>query len=611
MRRGDPWRRRRFTAALAALVLVIVLAGGGLFLGNLGSSSSAPKRTGPHHSASPTGVTSTTTAGAEKPDLRTFLGAEGVESEAVISENQLPGTTSWRISDPPGSGFIEGFSNLNYASVGQRMNLYVSTTAPEFHVVAYRMGYYGGTGAREVWSSPEITGVVQPHCPVTAGVNMVSCDNWSISATVPITSAFVQGDYLFKLIGSDNTQSYVLVTIWDPTSTATYLVMARSLTEEGWNTYGGYSYYQGEGPCTLGQTGSYPVCNRARIVSFDRPFAEGDGASDFIQAEYPLVEYMEQHGLDVAYCTDITVNDHPGIILKHRALLSLDHDETWTYSEREGAQVALDHGVNIAFFGAAAVLRHARLQPSPLGPGREEVNYRDETEDPLAATGNPMQVTGNTWSSPPANWPETGFVGQVYSGYTDPGVAPVPFVVEDSSAWIFKGTGLHDGDSVPGVINSDIDHIVPSSSMPQNIEVLGHSPLPLSKVYTNQGMWNGYTYSDMTYYSDPTSEGGVFDSGTVNWIYAITPCPASATSCPAPSGPADHRQPAVALRARSGWEAGPLRRQLAAGYAGGLIAPQASGGQPASAFQAASETSEIESIPYASFGSPSVSTAMR
>ena len=36
--------------------------------------------------------------------------------------------------------------------------------------------------------------------------------------------------------------------------------------------------------------------------------------------------------------------------------------------------------------------------------------------------------------------------------------------------------------------------------------------------YTNQGKWGNFTYSDMTYYSDPKSNAGVFDSGVVSWI---------------------------------------------------------------------------------------------
>lgn len=513
---------------VGALLVVLAAASTGVVETFSGSRPATHPAKSPAGSA---GAESTEHGGQGHAVAPTFLGSSGVESRAVIAENRLPGTTAWQITAEPTSGYIEGFADTTYASMGDQVGLYVSTSAPQFRVVAFRMGYYQGKGAREIWSSGEIQGQVQPGCSVTAGVNMVTCDDWARSLDVRITDAFTPGDYLFKLLSSNGNQSYVLLTVWDPANTATYLVLNRSLTEEGWNTYGGYSFYQGEGPCTL-DSNSYPVCNRARVVSFDRPYAEGYGASDFLSNEYPLVRYMEEQGLDVAYATDVMLDEHPAMLLQHRALLSLGHDEIWTYTEREAAQSALEHGVNVAFFGAAAVLRHARLQSSPLGADRDVVDYRNESEDPLNGQGDPMNVTGNTWSSPPASWPESGFTGEIYSGYLEPGYSAA-FVVEDPSAWIFKGTGLVSGSSVPGVVESDIDHVDPTEPMPTDLEVLGHSPVPLADVYTNQGSWSGFTYSDMTYYTDPSNGGGVFDSGTVNWINALTPCTGGTQPCAA------------------------------------------------------------------------------
>lgn len=515
-----PRRRRAVVVAATALVVVVGGGVGGWAL----SSSPAAVHHRAHRQVRPTTTTTTTPA--------TFPGPSGVESSAVIAENALPGTTAWQITGTP-PGTIAGFADTTYAAVGDTVHLYVTTNASTFQVTAYRMGYYGGTGGRQVWQSGPVTGTVQPACKLTPGINMVSCENWSSSLAVPITSQFVPGDYLLKLVGDGGQQSYVLLTVWDPNSRATYVFMARSLTEQGWNTYGGgYSFYQGRGPCTLG-SGSYPPCNRARVVSFDRPYDTGNGATDFLGAEYPLVFLAEEHGLDVTYVTDITVNDHPDTLLQHKALLSLSHDETWTTPERRGAEAALAKGVNVAFLSAAAIVRHARLQASSLGPDRQEVDYRDSSEDPLNGKGDPLEVTGNTWSAPPTSWPSGGFVGEVYSGYLYPDAQNAAFVVNQPDAWIFKGTGLQAGSTIPGVIASDIDHIDPGASMPRNIEVLGHSPVPLADAYTNQGKWGASTYSDMTYYTDPRSDAGVFDSGTVNWINTLLPCPSGQSSCPA------------------------------------------------------------------------------
>ena len=88
-------------------------------------------------------------------------------------------------------------------------------------------------------------GIKQPPCTVASTTNMVSCANWHESLVMPITSAFFPGDYLIKLVAGPRAASYVLLTVRDPSSTAAYVVMNRSLVEQGWNTYGGYSYYAG------------------------------------------------------------------------------------------------------------------------------------------------------------------------------------------------------------------------------------------------------------------------------------------------------------------------------------------------------------------------------
>ena len=524
--------------ALGAVALVIVVAliavsmalGGGHH-----ARAGAPRRdvgsastTAPAASTAPT--VSTTTA---PPANLTANGPDGITSSAIAAENAKPGTTSWRIAGQPPTGFIQGFADTTYAAVGQTVGLYVSTSEPSFVVHAYRMGWYGGAGGREVWTSPATPGVKQPACPVDHATNTVSCANWAKTVSVPVTADFVQGDYLLKLVGSGGDQTYVLLTVWDPTSTAAYLVMARSLTENGWNTYGGYDFYQGTGPCILGQTGSYPPCNRARILSFDRPSDASYIASDFLSNEFPLVELLEKDGLDAAYCTDITVDEHPSMLLSHRTVLSLGHDETWTYNQLRGAQTAFQHGVNF-FFGAATLVRHARLRPSPLGPDRQEVDYRDYTEDPLYRAGtDPMNVTGNTWNAPPTHWSQVPFTGEEYSGYLN-GVYSEPFVVTHSQAWIYRGTGLHDGSALPGVIESDIDHLDPGGGAPPNLDVFGHSPVSLAHAFTGQGEWGGHTYSDMTYYTSPQSRAGVIDAGTTNWINALTPC-APGPTCAAPA----------------------------------------------------------------------------
>lgn len=459
------------------------------------------------------------------------MGPSGVRASWVIQENQKPGTTAWQITGTPPES-IAGFADRTYAANGDSVTLRVSTNASGYRVEAYRMGDYQGTGGRLVWTSQQLAGTQQPECPLVQGVNKVTCANWSPSLRVPITAEFVPGDYLFKLVGNGGQESYVPLTVWDPGSHATYVLKNDVLTWQAWNSYGGYDYYVGQGDCPQGV---YPLCSRARVVSFDRPYDfaynGGQGTGDFLALELPLVRWAERQGLDLSYVTDLTVIDHPDLLTAHKAMFSLGHDECWELKERQAAVAAQAAGVNLAFFGASGVLRHVRVQASQLGPNREVVDYRDGTADPANGHGDPREVTGNTWSSPPANWPEEDFVGESYNGFLEPDTAPGALQVAESDSWIFAGTGLKDGDAVPGVIRSDVDSLQPKQGHPPNVEVLAHSALDANNAQARTRAGDSF-FSDMTYYTDPESHGGVWDSGTNNWIPDLAPCPAG-RQCPA------------------------------------------------------------------------------
>jgi hypothetical protein len=109
--------------------------------------------------------------------------------------------------------------------------------------------------------------------------------------------------------------------------------------------------------------------SRSRVVTFDRPY-KGNGAAGFLSNEYPLVALVERMGLDVTYWTDVDFHQRPQLLMHHRALISLQHDEYWSSAMRSGALHARANGVNIAFFGANADYRHIRFASTRLGKAR-------------------------------------------------------------------------------------------------------------------------------------------------------------------------------------------------------------------------------------------------
>ena len=123
----------------------------------------------------------------------------------------------------------------------------------------------------------------------------------------------------------------------------------------------------------------------------------------FVATELGIVTEVERLGLDVAYTTDIDVQEHPAQLLRHRALISGGHDEYWSVAKRNAIEAARGHGVNLVFLGPNAVYWRIRLEPTGLGANRLEVNYRVAGDDPLFGKDN-AQVT-TLWRSPPVARP--------------------------------------------------------------------------------------------------------------------------------------------------------------------------------------------------------------
>jgi hypothetical protein len=435
------------------------------------------------------------------------LGPAGMTSAFTRSENARPGTTDWRLTAPANKHEIEGYADYTSVVPGQPVTLYVSTVAPAFRVEAYRMGYYHGNGGRLVWQSSEEPGIHQATPSITYGVNTVEA-HWRPSLTVT-TRGWPPGDYLFKLISSTGLQQFVPVTVRDDSSTAAYVVVNAVTTWQAYNVWGGYDLYQG----LVGDGSDYP--HRARIVSFDRPYTLGSGAGDFLGLEYPFLSLVESLGLDVTYITDVDLHEHPELLLRHRAVFTMGHDEYYSMAMRNGLQAARDDGVNLAFLGANAMYRHIRFAPSPLGPDRLEIDYKSAVEDPLNGRDN-ADVTVD-WRDAPNNMPESTIIGDFYQ--CNPVRADM--VITDAANWLFAGSGAFNGERLGDVVGSEYDRYDRSAPGPSNVEILSHSPL------TCRGKPD---YSDATYYT-PVSGAGVFASGTIDFVGNIDP------SCPTPGCP--------------------------------------------------------------------------
>jgi hypothetical protein len=418
----------------------------------------------------------------------------------VVEENARKGTLDWVVTYP---GMLYGYADHVSATHGETVTLYINAPQLTYHVELYRAGYYGGLGGRLVWTSPDLPAQGQPFPTVAAGTNMVECD-WAPSLSVQIKADWPPGYYLFKVVGNapGSANGYVPLIVRDDTSHAAFMVMSAVTTSQAYNTWGGHSLYVGPGA----------AATRSRVVSFDRPYdGSAWGAPNFIGNEFPLFYLAESLGLDVTYTTDIDLHEQPSLLLNHKALISLGHDEYWSQVMRTAAGQAVSAGVNLAFLGANAIYRHIRLESSPLGPNRHQVCYKTDfmQEDPLWSV-DPAEVTAD-WPTGPMPRPEQAIIG---AQYTDVGANAAMSIVNPGH-WVFAGTGVTMNQSLPGVIFGEYDFYDRNLPAPANVEILAHSAI------TNRGHGR---FSDMTYYTQPGG-GGVLASGNAYFVYRLSNAP--------------------------------------------------------------------------------------
>lgn len=422
--------------------------------------------------------------------------AEWPVSQRILAENAKPGSPGWRIEDgearPRG---IEGFTDRISGQQGDTVRLFASTAADSFEVVAYRLGHYDGAGAREVWSSRSLPGIVQPDCPLDPATRMVECSNWSPSLGIEIDEDWPPGQYVLKLIPSEGSATLVPFVLLDYQSHSDVLVISSVTTLLAYNDWGGYSFYKGEPHAITG--------------SFDRPLDIGWAQSGIIGDTYNVGQMLESMGLDVSYTTNVDQHLQPELLKNHRVIVSGAHDEYYSLEMRQGLEAARDSGVNIVFLGANAVFRRIRFEDSPLGPARRVVNHRSAATDPLTGIDDARVTT--SWRDPPAARPESSLTGTYYECNGADLVADM--VIADAGAWMFEGTNVTTGQHWPGAVRQEYDRVNTEVPTPPSIQVLARSPLECGR---------GPSYADMAYYT-ADSGAGVFNSGTLQFEPRLGP----------------------------------------------------------------------------------------
>lgn len=451
----------------------------------------------------------------------------------IVCENSKPGNPSseWDVAGA-GDATIQGFSTDMSVNRGSTVRFKIKSTASSYRVDIYRLGFYGGLGARKVATVNPTASLPQnqPNCLSDAATGLVDCGNWSESASWAVPNDAVSGIYIARPVRTDTSgASHIVFVVRDDSASGQMLFQTSDTTWQAYNTYGGNSLYQGN-----------PV-GRAYKVSYNRPWntrgqgLEGFGTPNWVfYAEYPMLRFLEANGYNLSYTSGVDSDRRGNLIANARVFLSVGHDEYWSGPQRANVEAARDAGTHLAFFSGNQMFWKTRWENSIDGSGtpyRTLVCYKETKSPTPIDPGDPPTWTG-TWRdprfSPPADGgrPENAVSGQIFM--VNRGSAAIEVPAEDGKMRFWRNTSvatLGAGQKAilaQNTLGYEWDMDLDNGFRPAGIVRLSSTTVNVPELLQDYGNTYipGTATHNMTFYR-AASGARVFGAGTVQWPWGL------------------------------------------------------------------------------------------
>lgn len=458
------------------------------------------------------------------------LAADPCSSPAnpIVAENCKAGNlaSEWDISGI-GDSTIQGFATDISYNLGQTVNFKIKTTANQYRLDIYRMGYYGGKGARKV-DSVSVTRTqaqTQPNCLTNATTGLYDCGNWAVSASWTIPANATSGIYFAKVVRLNNGgASHIVFIVRDDSSTSNLLFQTSDTTWQAYNNYGGNSLYTGS------------PAGRAYKVSYNRPFNTRivDNGQDWLfNSEYPMVRWLEANGYNVSYFTDVDSDRRGDLIKNHKVFLSVGHDEYWSKQQREKVEAARNAGIHLAFFSGNEIFWKTRWEnsiDSSATSYRTLVCYKETKANAVIDPQTPIWT--GTWRdprfSPPADGgrPENALSGTIFE--VNGGTRAIQVPAADGKMRFWRNTDIanlaagNTATLTDGTLGYEWDEDLDNGFRPKGLIRLSTTVANNVEVLQDYGSTYalGTATHNLTLYKH-SSGALVFGSGTIQWPWGL------------------------------------------------------------------------------------------
>lgn len=427
------------------------------------------------------------------------------QRDLIRRENDRPGTQDWLLSRTAidtttkyRCPWIEGYCADTSIRAGRRMTIHVSTNPPSpFTLEIYRLGYYGGLGGRLMRRLGPFQGVTQLDPPV--GRRRLRDCEWEPSVLLEVPPDWPSGVYVGKLTAEpEGWQSYVIFILRDQRQ-ADFLFQCSDTTWQAYNRWPGqFSLYDD------GQNVWYWGNDVA--VSFNRPYGKycqildaplSTGSGEFFLWEFPVAYWLEQHGFDISYVSNLDTHFGSAALDRARGFLSVGHDEYYSIEMFHRLRQAIQGGLNVAFLSGNTCCGRIEFQPD----FRRELRTFERTD--FYGPRDPGAIDG--MERLPHRSPSSAEL--VGARNLAPWTGGADWICVQPDHWLFAGTGMKQGEGIPGLVGWEW-HGDPAPI--PGLEVLATGP-----TQSAPGKPNGGTYT-ATLYPGPR-RNVVFNASTCWW----------------------------------------------------------------------------------------------